>query len=126
MPRVVGYTLAAARERLASQPLTPNLVWKPAQPNQRVNVVLRQYPASGRLSSYDTVTLVLAKPVHGVVPRVVGLSLRDARAKLKRVKLAPVVTGLSDGRPGRITAQAPLGGVAAAPGMRIRLTLARG
>jgi penicillin-binding protein 1A len=127
VPRVIGYTIAAAKQRLASQPLTPQLVYQPARPKQRLDIVLKQYPAGGgRLSSFDKVTLVVAKPLHGVVPRVVGLSLREARVQLQRVRLAARVTGFSSGRPGRITAQAPLPGVAAAPGMPIRLTIARG
>ncbi len=126
VPRVIGQTLAAAEARLQAQPLTPELVYKPALPMQRVDIVLQQYPAEGRLSSFDKVTLVLAKPIHGVVPRVVGLSMRDARARLRRVKLAPRVSGLSDGKAGHITAQAPPPGVAAEPGMQVRIVVARG
>jgi penicillin-binding protein 1A len=126
VPRVVGQTLAAAETRLQAQPLTPQLVYKPAEPKQRVDIVLQQYPAKGRLSSFDKVTLVLAKPIHGVVPKVVGLSMRDARTKLLRVKLSPRVRGLSDGKSGRVTAQSPPPGVAAAPGMAVRLVVARG
>jgi len=91
-----------------------------------VDIVLQQYPAKGRLSSFDRVTLVLAKPIHGVVPKVVGLSMRDARAKLLRVQLSPRVRGLSDGKSGRVTAQSPPPGVAAEPGMAVRLVVARG
>ena len=126
VPRVVGQTLAAAESRLQGQPLTPQLVYKPALPKQRVDIVLQQYPAKGRLSSFDRVTLVLAKPIHGVVPKVVGLSMRDARAKLLRVQLSPRVRGLSDGKSGRVTAQSPPPGVAAEPGMAVRLVVARG
>ena len=38
---------------------------------------MKQFPLGGTLSSFDKVTLVLAKPLHGLVPHVVGLSLRD-------------------------------------------------
>jgi beta-lactam-binding protein with PASTA domain len=107
--------------------LTPQLVYKPALPKQRVDIVLQQYPATGRLSSFDKVTLVLAKPIHGVVPKVVGLSMRAARARLLRVNLSPRVGGLSDGQSGgRVTAQSPPPGVAAEPGMAVRLVVARG
>jgi penicillin-binding protein 1A len=75
IPRVVGMTLARARLRLAGQPLSANLVYKPAVAKQRVDLVLDQFPRRGRASSWDTVTLVLAKPLHGVVPTVVGLSV---------------------------------------------------
>jgi membrane peptidoglycan carboxypeptidase len=76
IPRVIGMTVTRAKIRLAAQPLTPNIVYKPAQPKQRIDLVLDQFPRKGRLSSYDTVTLVLAKPLHGVVPTVLGRALR--------------------------------------------------
>ena len=124
VPNVVGRKLSEARSRLAAQPLTAALIYKPASAGQRVDVVLRQFPASGTLSSYDKVTLVLAKPLHGVVPRVVGLSLHDARARLARLKLRPAVR-LGDGRPGRVGSQEPQAGLAAAPGMTVRLVVGR-
>jgi penicillin-binding protein 1A len=125
VPNVVGWKLAAARVRLEAQPLTPQLIYEPASPGQRVDVIVRQFPASGTLSSFDKVTLVLAKPLHGLVPRIVGLSLRSARAKLAALKLLPAVR-FADGKPGRVVSQEPLAGVAAAPGMTVRLTVARG
>jgi hypothetical protein len=121
VPRVIGQPLRSAEERLRAQPLTPALVYAPARPRQPVNVVIRQYPASGTLSSYDRVTLVLAKPLHGVVPRVVGLSADIARARLRKAKLVASTMGALHGR---VVAQRPAAGVAAAPGMRI--TLVRG
>ena len=36
-------------------------------------MVVKQLPPKGRLSSFDKVTIVFAKPLHGVVPKVVGL-----------------------------------------------------
>ena len=48
-----------------------------------------QFPSDGTLSSYDDVTLVLPRALHGVVPNVVGLDLRHARQKLLRVALEP-------------------------------------
>jgi membrane peptidoglycan carboxypeptidase len=126
VPRVVGQTLAAAERRLALQPLTPVRVYKPARPLQRVNVVLQQYPARGRLSSYDEVRLVAAKPLNGVVPYVVGLTLRQARTRLRKIGLTPLVAGFRDGQPGRIVGQSPPGGVAARRGLTVRLVVARG
>ncbi len=101
------------------------MIYKPAKPKQRVDIVVSQYPAKGRLSSFDKVTLVMAKPVHGVVPRVVGLSLRAAQKKLHRVGLAPALS-FTSGKRGRVLSQAPLPGVAAWPGMTVRLVVARG
>ena len=101
IPRVVGMTLTRAKLRLGAQPLTANIVYKPARAKQRVDIVLDQFPRKGRLSSWDKVTLVLAKPLHGIVPRVVGLSLRDARRRLRGKGLIATVDRFADGRAGR-------------------------
>jgi penicillin-binding protein 1A len=126
IPRVVGWTLTRAKVRLAAQPLTPNIVYKPAKPKQRVDLVLDQFPRRGRASSYDTVTLVLAKPLHGVVPKVTGLSLREARSRLRARGLVAAIERFADGRAGRVLAQRPPAGVAAAPRLRIRLVVGHG
>jgi penicillin-binding protein 1A len=126
IPRVIGMTLPRAKLRLAGQPLTPNIVYKPALPKQRVDLVLDQFPRRGRASSWDTVTLVLAKPLNGVVPRVVGLSLAQARARLRARGLVPGIARFADGRSGRVLAQMPVPGVAAVPRMTIRLVVGHG
>ncbi|HKB93751.1 MAG TPA: PBP1A family penicillin-binding protein [Gaiellaceae bacterium] len=125
VPNVVGLTVASARSRLEAQPLTPQLVYKPAGAGQRVGVVLREFPSSGTLSSFDKVMLVLAKPLHGLVPQTVGLTLTAARKRLAHVKLVPAVT-FGRGRAGHVVAQRPSAGTAAMPGMKIRLVVARG
>ncbi len=122
VPRVVGQTIAAAKARLSAQPLTPAFIYKPARPKQRLDLVLGQFPAGGTLSSYDKVTLVLAKPLHGKVPKVVGMKLKRAQLKLKRRKLLSVVSGKGT----RVVSQRPPAGVAASPGMRVTLVLGRG
>jgi membrane peptidoglycan carboxypeptidase len=126
VPRVVGMSLARAKIRLDAQPLTPNVVYKPAKAKQRIDLVLDQFPRKGRLSSYDTVTLVLAKPLHGVVPKLIGLSLNDARRRLRARGLVAVIDRFADGRAGRVLAQAPVAGVAGAPRMKIRLVVGHG
>ncbi len=125
VPDVVGSTLSAARARLEAQPLTPQLVYKPAAAGQRVGVVLRQFPKGGTLSSFDKVTLVLAKPLHGLVPQTVGLTLSAARKKLKHLKLVPSIA-FGSGRAGRVVSQSPRAGVAAMPGMKVQIVVARG
>jgi penicillin-binding protein 1A len=122
VPRVVGQTVAAARAHLEAQPLTPTYVYKPAAPRQQLGIVLGQFPARGTLSSYDKVTLVLAKPLHGTVPKVTGVSAERAQAKLTKRKLVGVVHGVGS----RVVSQQPKAGVAAAPGMRVTLVLGRG
>ena len=62
MPNVVGETYDAAQARLAAQPLTPVVVYKPAAAGQALHVVVKQFPPKGRLSSFDKVTIVFAKP----------------------------------------------------------------
>jgi hypothetical protein len=123
VPRVIGSTLAEARDRLAAQPLRSQVVYKPAKRGQRLDLVLGQIPKSGTLSAHDRVLLVLARPRFGVVPSVVGLPVDRAVEKLERLKLQPAVVGGADGR---VIRQVPRGPVAAGPGMSIRLVVKRG
>ena len=126
VPRVIGMSLTRAKIRLDAQPLTTNVVYKPANAKQRVDLVLDQFPRKGRLSSYDTVTLVLAKPLHGVVPKLIGLPLDVARRRLRARGLVGVIERFADGRAGRVLAQMPVAGVAGAPRMKIRLVVGHG
>ena len=121
VPRVIGQTASRAKARLAAQPLEAAFVYRPAEPRQRLGVVLNQYPAGGTLSSHDKVTLVLAKPLHGVVPRVVGLTLRQAETKLERLRLDVHVSPDGADSSARVLAQSPRAGVAAAPGLEVKL-----
>jgi penicillin-binding protein 1A len=126
VPRVVGQPVAAARERVAAQPLTPRIVYRPALPRQRVGVVIRQRPARGTLSSYDELTLWVARPVYGVVPLVEGLTLSRANARLRELKLRARIARTNEGKAGLVVDQVPAAGVAAVPGMPIKLVVARG
>jgi len=123
VPNVVGSPLAAARARLAAQPLTAQVIYKPAAPGERVGVVLKQFPSTGTLSSFQRVTIVLAKPLHGTVPRVVGLPWGRASVKLRRLQLQVQLHRSSKGTPGRVVDQRPAPGVAAAPGMKVTVTV---
>jgi penicillin-binding protein 1A len=127
VPNVVGKPIELARARLLIQPLTAKIVYKPLSPRQRPGIVLRQYPKGGTLSSYDPVTLFLGKALHGIVPRVTGLTLDQAQSTLEQAKLLPRVVKEVPQRKGigRVLFQAPKGGVAASPGMEIRLIVAR-
>ena len=125
VPRVVGSTVAEAKAQLASQPLQYDLIYRPAKPGERLDVVLGQIPPRGTLSAHDQVTLILAKPRFGVVPSVVGMPVSRAVQRLERLKLQPAVVGGS--QVGRVVRQVPKGGrVAAAPGMPIRLIASAG
>ena len=117
VPKVVGAKLPAARSQLASTPLSPTVVYKPAAPRQPIGVVVRQDPKAGaRVSANDRVILVLVKAEHGVVPRLVGLPVDAAEERLRSLKLDADIKG-----DGRVVAQQPKWGVAAAPGMPITL-----
>jgi membrane peptidoglycan carboxypeptidase len=121
VPSVVGDSVAAARARLDLQPLTARLVFKPAKAKQKLGVVLAQFPAGGTLSSHERVLLVVAKPLHGVVPKVVGLTVAQARRRLGKSYAVR-----SDLASGRVVTQDPPAGVAAAPGMAVRLGVRSG
>jgi penicillin-binding protein 1A len=126
VPSVVGQRVDVARARLATQPLESEIAYQPAKPLQRVDRVMAQVPARGRLSSYDTVTLIVPKAVHGVIPKLTGLTLREARAKLGKLKLSVDVAGFTDGTPGRIVAQRPAAGLAARPKLTVSVVVGRG
>jgi beta-lactam-binding protein with PASTA domain len=89
-----------------------------------VNVVLGQKPSKGRLSAYDHVTLVVPKPTHGVVPSLIGLPVSRAQRKCGRRGLKVDVEQTKEGPPGRVVFQLPRAGVAAAPGMHVRIAVA--
>jgi penicillin-binding protein 1A len=120
VPNVLGDTFEVAKARLEAQPLKAVVLYKPAVPRERIGVVVKQIPRRGFLTSFEDVKIVFAKPLHGVVPKVVGLPLLKAQPKLDRLKLKAVLRG--DGA--KIVRQKPRWGVAAAPGMPITLWVA--
>jgi penicillin-binding protein 1A len=124
VPNLVGMPISQARARLISQPLTPEVITKPASPGQRLDVVIGQIPAQGRrLSAYDQVKLVLPKPTAGVVPRLVGLSFERAKARLERKGFEYEVQEVDGRRAGRVVFQVPRAGVAAEKDMVVRLAV---
>jgi serine/threonine-protein kinase len=125
VPRVIGRPLAAARERLAAQPLNAQIVEVPAKTGQRPGLVVSQDPKAGFLASHDQVVLYVTKAKDGVVPDVVGSLVTDAEQRLRRLKLQPAISW-GDGPPGTVVAQQPKPGVTAAPGLRVELVVARG
>ncbi len=121
VPKVVGAKLAEARDQLASTPLSPNVVYKPAALGQPVGVVVRTDPKAGsRVSAGELVNLVLVRAEHGVIPKLVGLPVDSATEKLESLKLEPEVHG-----EGKIVAQRPKWGTALVPGATVTL-VARG
>jgi penicillin-binding protein 1A len=127
VPQVTGSRRALAEARLLSTPLTPELIWRPAEPGEELGRVTAQIPARGTLSSWSTVRIVLPRAVHGRIPRVVGLPVDRARKRLARRHLAGVVAALTDGSPaGVVVSQIPRAGRAAAPNLTVNLVVARG
>jgi penicillin-binding protein 1A len=122
IPDVVGQTLAAAKARLAGQPLSAAIVYKPAKTGDRVGYVVGQFPRKGTASAYDKITLILAKSRHGVIPRLVGLSLAQAEARVAPLHLDVHVAG---GTRGKVVAQSPAAETAAARGLTLTLTVKR-
>ena len=120
IPNVVGESIEAARTRLDGQPLTAQVIYKPARTGDRIGYVVGQFPRRGTASAYDKITLVLAKSLHGVVPRVVGLRLPAAERKLTRLRLKVRTKGPVNGR---VVRQSLPAHTASAPGRTIVLTL---
>ena len=89
VPDVRRLTAAEAQTRVAAQPLTPKLLYKPAVPLQRPGSSSTSSPKKGYLSAYDRMLLVVTKATQGVIPNLVGKSLDDAQLRLKRLKLEP-------------------------------------
>ena len=71
---------------------------------------------------------MLAKPQHGIVPSVVGQKPERARKSLLKLglKLSISFAPADPARRGVVLSQRPKGGVAAGPGLRIRLVIGRG
>jgi beta-lactam-binding protein with PASTA domain len=102
--------------------LLQTVSYAPAQPGRRAGLVVSQKPLDGTLSAYQKVKLVVSRAVYGVVPRLVGMPVAQARAALARMQIRAKLTG---GANGTVVAQQPPSGVAAAPGMRVVLTVKR-
>ncbi|HEY7667126.1 MAG TPA: Stk1 family PASTA domain-containing Ser/Thr kinase [Actinomycetota bacterium] len=112
VPNVVGLLLDKATERLQDAGLIVGDVTKRASATARVDEVLSQSPVNGEtLNEGDPVDLVIAKEVPTVlVPDVTELTLADAQAALRAVKLELGTTtqAPSDTIPvGQIISQSP-------------------
>jgi penicillin-binding protein 1A len=125
VPDVRGLPLAEAEARVEAQPLTPKLIYVPARPLQRLGIVVDQDPVRGYRASYATLTLDVTKATHGVIPDLVGTRLQKAVLKLRKLKLEPQIMWAA-GKPGTVLRQKPAPGLAAAPGLRVELVVARG
>ena len=124
VPDVRKLTLAEAEARVEAQPLTADLVYKPAAPLQQPGMVVDQDPRRGYRSSYDRIILIVTKATQGVIPNLVGRDISDARRRLKRLKLQPRITWVEGGS-GKVIEQKTRPGLAAAPGVKVELVVSR-
>jgi membrane peptidoglycan carboxypeptidase len=120
IPYTVGMTVADARARLEGQPLSPQVVYTKAKTGQRTDLVVKQIPPHGTASAGDRVIIVLRKSLHGVVPNVVGMSLKRAQVRLAKVKVQVATKGAARGK---VVAQSIHPRTATQPGQRIVLTV---
>ena len=125
IPRVVGMTEPVAVALLAAQPLESTALYVPARPGRRPGLVVGQDPRTGGLSAGASVRLKVTVARHGLVPNFVGSSLAGATREVRRLRLrAQVVSG--SGPRGVIFRQSREAGVAATPGLKIRLVVGDG
>ena len=124
VPSVVGRSAESATARLALQPLGVQLVYAPAKAGTRPGVVVRQYPPNGGLSAHDSVILVISKARYGLVPDLVGSSLAAAREQIQKLRLKAEVV-YRKGAVGNVLHQSLQPGIAAAPGLPIRIVVGR-
>lgn len=103
--------------------LVPTIVTRPAEPGERLGYVVDQFPREGRLSSFETVRLVIAEAQEGVVPNLIGSRLERAEERLAARKLQIIVTESDEGEAGVVIDQSPRGNIAATPGMVVELTV---
>jgi penicillin-binding protein 1A len=125
VPFLVGMTKDGAAARLAEQPLDANVVYAPAKAGRLPGLVVSQDPRSGGLSANDAVTIWVSKAEHGTLPNFVGSSLADVTREAARLKIR-LHARTGPGRAGTVLRQAPDPGVAAAPGLRVRLVVGDG
>jgi penicillin-binding protein 1A len=125
VPRVVGAPLGDAETRLASVPLSIEVITRPAEAGEKLGVVKDQFPADGTLSAWDTVKVVVPKALAGVVPDLVGLTLDEARSLLSEDELRAAAPSFAEGPRGLVLSQRPKAGLAAAPKMTVELVVGR-
>jgi penicillin-binding protein 1A len=125
VPLVVGRSVESARAALASVPLTPDVIYVPAEPRKRPDEVVQQTPRSGFLSANGSVRLFVTAARDGLVPNLVGSSLPDARERSRKLKLKLKVH-YGDGPSGTVVKQSLEAGVAAEPGLPLTVLVGRG
>jgi len=126
VPTLVGRSVESARSALASVPLTPDVIYVPAEPKTRPGEVVRQLPrAGGFLSANGTVRIFVTAAPDGLVPNLVGSSLPAARERSRKLRLKLRVR-YGEGPSGTVLQQSVEAGIAVRPGLPITLLVGRG
>jgi penicillin-binding protein 1A len=125
VPLVLGEDEDHALASLADQRLNYDIFYRIAKPGERPGIVLEQEPEQGTLLAFDTVRLVIGKAVGPVVPKLVGLTVEQAEARLAERDLDSEIRSLADGESGVVLRQTPAAGIAAAPNMVVGLVVGR-
>jgi membrane peptidoglycan carboxypeptidase len=124
VPVVVGDSAAAAQTTLASARLSPDVILIPAPAGKRPGLVVKQEPRGGYLAAGSPVKLFVTHARDGLVPNLVGSSEADARTLLRKLRLESKIT-YEDGPSGVVLEQSLQPGVAAEPGLRMKLVVGR-
>jgi beta-lactam-binding protein with PASTA domain len=124
VPRVIGMSVAAADAAIKAVGLVPGAH------SDQVGTVNGQTPAGGaKVAKGSTVDLSVAGTGGGsrggtvTVPNVIGLQTSVAVARIKAAGLTP---GSHANQPGKVNGQTPKGGVKAAKGSKVDLSVAAG
>ena len=126
VPLVVGKTVNKAQGTLAEQPLGSELIGVPAKAGKHPGYVIKQEPRNGYVSAHATVRLYVTRPDprYGLVPNLVGSSIKAARERLRAMKATTTIT-YGRGPAGSVLEQTPEPGVAAGRGLKVALVVGR-
>ena len=88
--------------------------------------MIKQEPRNGYLSAHATVRLYVTRPDprYGLVPNLVGSSIKAARERLRAMKATTTIT-YGRGQAGSVLEQIPEPGVAAGRGLKVALVVGR-
>ena len=132
VPDVVGEPVSTARRRLQEEGLRVEIARVAS--SKAVGTVIRQSPEAGTdVDDGSVVSLQVAKPRPTAapttidVPRLTGLDVSDARARLRELGLRSTVTRVDSQKPaGTVVEQSPSAGSALERGDAVELTVSAG
>ena len=126
VPRVDGFSVREARNRIMIQGLAVENVFPDSIPSLHANTITRQEPLSGtRVPPGETVTLWYSTGLGDkqvLVPDIIGRTVDDAKQFLLSMRLRSVVIGDATFEQ-RVQSQSPAPGTRVREGFEIRLRL---